>query len=82
MKKMKCAILAFAAIVGLCTTPIQAKAEEDKAGARRKAILQNIVDVAKENNVCRFNSVDGTTAQFAKDGSFRMRVPEGVSACN
>ena len=28
MKKMKCAILAFAAIVGLCTTPIQAKAEE------------------------------------------------------
>ena len=28
MKKMKCAILAFAAIVGLCTTPIQANAEE------------------------------------------------------
>ncbi len=28
MKKMKCAILAFAAIVGLCTTPIQAKADE------------------------------------------------------
>ena len=28
MKKMKCAILAFAAIVGLCTTPIQANAAE------------------------------------------------------
>ena len=28
MKKIKCAILAFATIVGLCTTPIQANAEE------------------------------------------------------
>ena len=28
MKKIKCAILAFATIVGLCTTPIQANADE------------------------------------------------------
>jgi hypothetical protein len=64
------------------TTYKQAKLEEDKAIEKRKAILQSIVDIAKENNVCRFNSVDGTTAQFAKDGSFRMRVPEGVGVCN
>lgn len=56
----------------------QAKSEEDRAIEKRKAILQGIVDVAKENNVCRFRSVDGTTAQFARDGSFRMKVPAEV----
>ena len=61
----------------------QAKDEEELAIARRKAILQQIVDTAKENNVNRFRSEDGTTAAFAKDGSFRMRLPaEEVKACN
>ncbi|MBR6729449.1 MAG: hypothetical protein IKL80_04730 [Clostridia bacterium] len=60
-----------------------AKDEEELAISRRKAILQSIVELAKENNACRFRSEDGTTAAFAKDGSFRMRLPaEGVAVCN
>lgn len=57
----------------------EAKEQEDLAIARRKAILQGIVDIAKHNNVCRFRSVEGITASFAKDGSFRVRVPEEVA---
>lgn len=56
----------------------KAKDEEDAAVQKRKALLQGIVDTAKEYNVCRFRSGDGTTAQFAKDGSFRMRIPVEV----
>lgn len=53
------------------------KSEEDEAILKRKNELQKIVDIAKENNVCRFRSPDGTTAMFVKDGSFRLR--EAVS---
>ncbi len=61
----------------------QAKEEEEQAINRRKAILQSIVELAKESNACRFRSEDGTTAAFAKDGSFRMRLPaEEVAVCN
>ncbi len=56
----------------------EAKAEEELAAERRKALLQSIVDIAKENNVCRFRSEDGATASFAKDGSFRMIIPAEV----
>lgn len=54
----------------------EAKAAEDAAEQNRKAILQQIVDTAKANNVSRFRSADGVTAAFAKDGSFRMRLCE------
>lgn len=52
---------------------ISAKREEDAATAKRKAILQEIVDTAKEHNACSFVSNDGTTARFAKNGSFRTK---------
>ena len=53
----------------------KAKKAEDDAGAKRKEELQKIVELAKENNVCRFRAEDGTTALFAKDGSFRLYKP-------
>ena len=56
----------------------KAKEDEELASERRIALLQNIVDIAKQNNVCRFRSENGTTAMFAKDGSFRMRTPAEV----
>ena len=56
---------------------LRLKSEEDEAISKRKTELQKIVDIAKEKNVCRFKSPDGTTAMFAKDGSFRLR--EAVS---
>lgn len=58
----------------------QAKKAEDEAILHRKKLLQQIVDVAKENNVCRFLSDDGVSAAFAKDGSFRMRIPSEVTS--
>ena len=65
-------------VTGLVGAGPKAKDEEDAAVQKRKALLQGIVDTAKEYNVCRFRSGDGTTAQFAKDGSFRMRMPAEV----
>lgn len=58
----------------------QAKAEEDAAIERRKGLLQEISELAKENNVCRFRAEDGTTAAFCRDGSFRLRLPREVNA--
>lgn len=49
-----------------------AKEVESRATDKRKSILQNIIEKAKENNACRFRSWDGTTAAFAKNGSFRV----------
>ena len=56
------------------------KAREAKSNAekQRMAVLQKIVDIAKENNVCRFNSADGTTATFDKAGRFIVKVPAEV----
>jgi hypothetical protein len=58
------------------TEYVEAKKAEEDAELKRKAILQRIVELAKENNACRFRSPDGVTAKFAKDGSFRMKFPE------
>lgn len=55
---------------------IEAKKAEGDAEQKRKAELQKIVEFAKGNNACRFRAADGTTAAFAKDGSFRMKFPE------
>lgn len=54
------------------------KAAEDEAILERKKKLYEIIEIAKEKNVCKFYSEDGTTATFAKDGSFRMRMPKEV----
>ena len=55
---------------------IEAKKAEEQAELKRKQILQSIVELAKENNACKFVSSDGTIGAFAKDGSFRLRFPE------
>ncbi len=60
------------------TPYIEAKKEAEDAELKRKSELQKIVGLAKENNVCRFRAEDGTTAAFAKDGSFRMKIPEVI----
>ncbi len=49
-----------------------AREVENRAADKRKSILQGIIEQAKENNACRFRSWDGTTAAFAKNGSFRV----------
>lgn len=54
----------------------EAKKVEGDAELKRKEELQKIVELAKKNNVCRFRAEDGITAAFAKDGSFRMKIPE------
>ena len=64
------------------TDYMKAREAKNEAEKRRMAILQNIVEIAKENNVCKFNSADGVTAQFDKAGRFIVKVPEGVSVCN
>lgn len=53
----------------------QAKAEEEAAGAKRKGMLQELSELAKAGNACRFYSEDGWAASFCKDGSFRLRPP-------
>ncbi len=52
-----------------------AKEVENRAADKRKSILQGIIEKAKESNACRFRSWDGTTALFAKNGSFRVTKP-------
>lgn len=59
------------------TEYIRAKDEENRATAVRKKLLQDIVDKAMEYNACRFKMDDGTTALFAKNGSFRVNRAEG-----
>lgn len=56
----------------------KAKSAEDMAKARRAQEMQKIIDAAKEFNVCRFSSPDGTTAQFAKNGRFLVKPPKEV----
>ena len=58
------------------TAYIEAKKAESDAEQKRKAELQRIVELAKLNNACRFRSEDGSSGTFAKDGSFRMKIPE------
>ena len=54
----------------------KAKNQEDKATEKRKAELQKLIDIAKEYNVCRFKSEDGTTAYFDKRGRLLVKFPE------
>ena len=55
---------------------VQLKQAEETAEQMRKEELQRILDVAKENNCCKFRSADGITGQFDKRGSFRVKIPE------
>lgn len=57
------------------TEYIRAKDAENRAAEVRKRLLQDIVDKAMEYNACRFKMADGTTALFAKNGSFRVTKP-------
>lgn len=54
----------------------KAKQKEDIATENRKNELQKIIEIAKEYNVCRFRSPDGTTALFTKNGRFLIKRPE------
>lgn len=54
------------------------KAEEEEATTKRKAELQNIIELAKHNNVCRFRSENGTVGWFIKTGAFRLKYPAEV----
>ncbi|MBQ2391507.1 MAG: hypothetical protein II306_07035 [Clostridia bacterium] len=58
------------------TEYLSAKKLEDAVIKTRKDVQQRIIETAKEYNVCRFQSADGVTAQFASNGSFRVRFPK------
>ena len=58
---------------------LEAKESEDKVKAHRTQELQRLIDTAKEYNVCRFRSPDGTTAQFSKNGRFLVKPPKEVT---
>lgn len=57
---------------------VKAKAEEERWEEARKKELQKIIETAKENNVCRFGSLSGHTACFAKNGRFLVKESEAV----
>lgn len=59
---------------------VQAKEKEEAAISERKTEQQKIVEAAKRNNVCRFYSLDGHTASFAKNGRFLVRPPKGATS--
>lgn len=54
----------------------EAKSRADTAEAERKAVLQKIVETAKEYNASRFRSPDGATASFSASGAFLYRRAE------
>ncbi len=47
-----------------------AKKAADEAEDRRKDLIQGVVETAKEHNVSRFKSPDGSTASFSASGAF------------
>lgn len=55
---------------------VKLKQAEETADKLRQEELQRIIDIAKENNCCKFRSADGITGQFDKRGSFRVKIPE------
>lgn len=55
---------------------IQAKARQEEADRERKAILQEIIEKAKQANAVKFLSGDGTRASFSRDGKFLVRPPK------
>lgn len=54
---------------------VDAKEAADRAEANRKTVLQGIIETAKQNNACRFQSMDGTTASFSASGAFLIKKP-------
>ena len=55
---------------------LKLKISADNAEKLRKEELQRLIDIAKENNCCKFISEDGTTGMFDKRGGFRVRSGE------
>lgn len=55
---------------------IKAKDESEAAEARRKAVLQSIVETAKIYNASQFISADGTRASFSASGAFLIKLPK------
>lgn len=58
---------------------LKLKISAENAERLRKEELQRILNIAKENNCCKFFSDDGTTAIFDKRGSFRIKSGEVLS---
>lgn len=57
---------------------LEAKDRQEKAEQERKAILQDVIGVAKASNVVKFMGPDGTSASFSKDGKFLVKLPKEV----
>lgn len=55
---------------------LKAKAAADQAESKRKEELQRITEAAKEHNICRFKSGDGTTGSFSAAGAFLIKEPK------
>lgn len=55
---------------------LTAKAKQDEGERERKAILQAVVEKAKELNAVRFLSEDGAKASFSTDGKFLVKPPK------
>lgn len=52
---------------------INAKTTEDKGKIQKLSEMQKIIEKAKEQNACKFQSTDGTTASFSKNGRFLVK---------
>lgn len=55
---------------------VKAKEESEVAEAKRKAVLQSIVETAKKYNASQFVSKDGTRASFSASGAFLIKPPK------
>ena len=55
---------------------IKSKDESEAAEARRKAVLQGIVETAKKYNASQFISQGGTRAKFSASGAFLITPPK------
>jgi len=55
---------------------MRAKEESEIAEARRKAVLQGIIETAKKYNASQFLSLDGTRASFSASGAFLIKPPK------
>ncbi len=49
------------------------KKKESEVELMKKEQMQKIVELAKENNACRYRSPDGSSAQFSKNGRFLFK---------
>lgn len=55
---------------------LRAKEESEIAEAKRKAVLQGIVETSKKYNASQFLSADGTRASFSASGAFLIKPPK------